>query len=1387
MSSGQLTKGQNVMLSRTRLAFRLVTTPHGGIDVSALLLDDRGRVRGEPDFVFYNQPTHPSGGVWLGSGPDGARVEMDLGTVETDVERVIVAASVDSGGIGRYARIELTVTDLDTDEQLHHIRVIGESNEAAMVLAEVYRRQGSWKLRAVSQGYDIGLAGLATDYGIVVDPPAAATQAPARARPAPAATRPAPPSAPAPGQPPPESWAAPSNPPSPPPLPSPPAAPPPPMPPAGVAPATAPSVGVSYVRPGRSSTSSRTLPTPPPTTPPPPTPPPPTPPPPTPPPPATAPSHPAGPVAPAARREPAAPAKPGGPPSLRLRGSREAAGPTALAAAADGWARTRQRCGADAQRTHRMMVDTLAAFAAARPDVDDVMKRLDDALKSAESAWRQRFAKEALPTTVGNSEPYNVGPDVQTPDEWITQVRRLVADLGSMQILLSSDSRKKYRFSRGREYSSVVGPLISVRAGVRQRAWDAMAADGPDRAAAAAMAVVRGWVPIPAPDFPIGPLTAPLTENSGLIRGFGPLWVMVGTAGPTAMSFRTTRPSTPDGDRRHSLVLPSVVRYPVVIDLDRSGGFVCQAPAIVESTVLGLLAALGPGQVRLDVFDPDRLGESASFLFGLGDAAEKVIGRKVRTTAKELAELLVEVEEHITLVTQKYLQGAYSTLTEYNHASGDVAEPYRLLVVYDYPSGFSRDDQYDKEQLERLGKILATGRRCGVFVLIVRSRPTPEAQRVIAVMPHVTWGLDPRVVVPGLGLDGATGRLFRVPDGRVDVSLDWSFDPIPALSPQVHQSLLTHIERGLRRAGDLQVTPDRVSDLARSGMERAVAKGTEDREPVVAAYEPATWWQGSSAEHVTAVVGRLGATDTARIRLDSQTASSVLIGGRPGSGKSVLLHSLIMSLVQQYGPDELDLYLIDFKEGVEFKQYATARLPQARVIAIESEREFGVAVLEKLADEIIERGKLFRADGSGEQANVGQYRRRTGRPMARIVLIIDEFQVLFDRDDKIGSRAAEMLERVLRTGRAFGVHVVLASQTIAGMPALGRHLPNLIPTRVVLQSAEADSRLLLSEENADARMLSRPGEAILNTAGGQKDANQRFQSTYWDPEDRAWVLEQLRRRADAEGRTAAPIVFEGSKGASVDEVEVQTFDLATTTATATAISLPLGLSMNLSGPVRADLRREPGTNLLMVIDEPGPLLVALVVLARAGVRTEVLDYGGTDEDGAARLAAAADAATTTVSRRREVRDRLTDLVAEIDERIQLHDYGSPPIVVVIHGLHRAREFDPNGEYDDASESGLLKRIGRDGPEVGVHLVVWIDKKASVDRRLSYDALREFGLRVCGPASREDSLALIDSDEAQGLHPGQAVFDDHDQGRHQRVRLFVSPDRQWSAHMTGSAP
>src|SRR5205823_10680705 len=89
----------------------------------------------------------------------------------------------------------------------------------------------------------------------------------------------------------------------------------------------------------------------------------------------------------------------------------------------------------------------------------------------------------------------------------------------------------------------------------------------------------------------------------------------------------------------------------------------------------------------------------------------------------------------------------------------------------------------------------------------------------------------------------------------------------------------------------------------------------------------------------------------------------VLIAGKTGSGKSSLLNALVTNLALNYSPDEIELYLIDFKKGVEFKSYAANALPHARVVAIESEREFGLSVLQRLDAELVMRGELFRSLG----------------------------------------------------------------------------------------------------------------------------------------------------------------------------------------------------------------------------------------------------------------------------------------------------------------------------------------------------------------------------------------------------------------------------------------
>src|SRR5205085_5992783 len=109
--------------------------------------------------------------------------------------------------------------------------------------------------------------------------------------------------------------------------------------------------------------------------------------------------------------------------------------------------------------------------------------------------------------------------------------------------------------------------------------------------------------------------------------------------------------------------------------------------------------------------------------------------------------------------------------------------------------------------------------------------------------------------------------------------------------------------------------------------------------------------------------------------LDEKLVSSALVIGRPGSGKSTLLHSLITNLCLTYSPDELELYLLDMKQ-VEFKDYAEQELPHGRVIAIQSEREFGLSVLRGIEAEMKRRSDLFRDLG---YTALSSFRNKTGQ------------------------------------------------------------------------------------------------------------------------------------------------------------------------------------------------------------------------------------------------------------------------------------------------------------------------------------------------------------------------------------------------------------------------
>lgn len=237
-----MTKGSNGFVPSVPLRIAV----RGGVDAMALLLDETGKVGGDGDVVFHGAPVHPSGAVRLteaaGSGPaevGTAWLEVALTSLEERITRVLVVGSTEHGAMRDAAGLSVEAFAPDGTPVARY-DVTDAAGETAMVLAELYRRAGGWKFRAVGQGWVTGLAGLATDHGVDVADPGSQDVPPGGTVPAPAPAAPQPPPVPAPAPvpafaPPPAPAAGPSF-----------AAPPAEAPPATVPPVAPPPVAAGW-------------------------------------------------------------------------------------------------------------------------------------------------------------------------------------------------------------------------------------------------------------------------------------------------------------------------------------------------------------------------------------------------------------------------------------------------------------------------------------------------------------------------------------------------------------------------------------------------------------------------------------------------------------------------------------------------------------------------------------------------------------------------------------------------------------------------------------------------------------------------------------------------------------------------------------------------------------------------------------------------------------------------------------------------------------------------------------------------------------------------------------------------------------------------------------
>ncbi len=248
-----------------------------------------------------------------------------------------------------------------------------------------------------------------------------------------------------------------------------------------------------------------------------------------------------------------------------------------------------------------------------------------------------------------------------------------------------------------------------------------------------------------------------------------------------------------------------------------------------------------------------------------------------------------------------------------------------------------------------------------------------------------------------------------------------------------------------------------------------------------------------------------------------------LICGRSGSGKSNFLHVLIQNLAFYYAPNEVQLFLLDYKEGVEFNAYvADPALEHARLVSVASSISYGITFLKWLCDEMQKRADRFKQFNVKDLNN---YRKHEKMP--RLIVVIDEFQVLFSESiSKEKERAERYLTTILKKGRSYGVHLILATQTMCGTD-INRSLMAQIANRIALSMDAEDSNSILSDDVACELMP--PTEGIFNNNGGHQKYHTKM-SIPKAPDDFKPFIKKIHR--DFNQRNLAPIehkIYNGEK------------------------------------------------------------------------------------------------------------------------------------------------------------------------------------------------------------------------------------------------------------------
>ena len=558
--------------------------------------------------------------------------------------------------------------------------------------------------------------------------------------------------------------------------------------------------------------------------------------------------------------------------------------------------------------------------------------------------------------------------------------------------------------------------------------------------------------------------------------------------------------------------------FPLILNLEKTNNLMLEyfgtqpnsALDFAYHTIWSFFSALPPTRLNVCIFDPDKRGGNALPFLDFKKACPSSFDENIYTDSEAMQERLNKLNTHINQLIQDKLGNRCSNLLQYNRRAPTRAEPFTLLVIFDFPNSF------DSRSMERLQSVLRNGGQCGVFTILCHNQD---------MMPF--------------GYDNCEERISELKKLCTLISCKNHFSMLPFNLPIVIPAPLSH-------AGG-----ERFIAQYASAMEAMEKRGI-----AFADILDSQLFSRNIDKQLAIPIGIGDEERTISLEFGKGSSHHALIAGGTGSGKTELFHSIILSSMLHFSPDQLYLYLMDFKGGTGFKIYETHRLPHIKLLALDAMQEFGEGILEELVEELDRRSTKFKKAGVD---NLSVYNQKASKPIPRILVIMDEFQILFNdaTNRKVAFHCAELAKRIVTEGRSYGIHLIMATQSTKILTNLTLESGTVeqMRIRIGLKCTEADARYLFPNTDLDAleQMKGPVGTAVLNEEFTEQE-NIGLRVAYCDDETKSVYLEKIAQTYHSYPTQLQ--VFEGNRVTSLLEVQPQ-FTLCRDMTVSIAIGMPI--------------------------------------------------------------------------------------------------------------------------------------------------------------------------------------------------------------------------------------